>query len=242
MLELREIGMRYGGVKALDGVSFRVEAGEIVGLMGANGAGKTTLFEAIAGNIKPTTGDILLDGRSICGLRPDQTARGGIARTFQIVKPFSGLKVFENVQIAALFGTGGRTQQAARSAAYEALEIAGLGDRAEDLASDLTLSGQKRLEIARAVATGARLLLIDEVMAGLTPTEISQMIEILKSLRLRKQLTLIVIEHVMRALMEISDRIVVLHLGQCIARGTPAEIAADPRVSDVYFGTGGGHA
>jgi branched-chain amino acid transport system ATP-binding protein len=242
MLELREIGMRYGGVKALDGVSFCVEVGEIVGLMGANGAGKTTLFEAIAGNITPTSGDILLDGRSICGLRPDQTARSGIARTFQIVKPFSGLTVFENVQIAALFGTGGRTQQAARSAAYEALEFAGLGGRAEDLASDLTLSGQKRLEIARAVATGARLLLIDEVMAGLTPTEINQMIEILKSLRLRKQLTLIVIEHVMRALMEISDRIIVLHLGQCIARGTPSEIAADSRVSDVYFGTGGADA
>jgi branched-chain amino acid transport system ATP-binding protein len=242
MLELREIGMRYGGVKALDGVNFRVEAGEIVGLMGANGAGKTTLFEAIAGNITPTSGDILLDGRSICGMRPDQTARCGVARTFQIVKPFSGLSVFENVQIAALFGTGGRTHELARSAAHEALEFAGLRDRAEVLAGDLTLSGQKRLEVARAVATGARLLLIDEVMAGLTPTEINQMIEILKSLRLKKQLTLIVIEHVMRALMEISDRIIVLHLGQCIARGTPTEIAADPKVSDIYFGAGAADA
>ena len=242
MLELREIGMRYGGVKALDGVNFRVEAGEIVGLMGANGAGKTTLFEAIAGNTTPTSGDILLDGRSICGMRPDQTARCGVARTFQIVKPFSGLSVFENVQIAALFGTGGRTHELARSAAHEALEFAGLRDRAEVLAGDLTLSGQKRLEVARAVATGARLLLIDEVMAGLTPTEINQMIEILKSLRLKKQLTLIVIEHVMRALMEISDRIIVLHLGQCIARGTPTEIAADPKVSDIYFGAGAADA
>jgi branched-chain amino acid transport system ATP-binding protein len=242
MLELRDIGMRYGGVKALDGVSFRVEAGEIVGLMGANGAGKTTLFEAIAGNVRPTTGDILFEGRSICGLRPDQTARSGIARTFQIVKPFSGLSVFENVLIAALFGVGRRSQQAARSAAEQALEAVGLAGRGGDLASDLTLSGQKRLEIARALATGARLLLVDEVMAGLTPAEINQMVEILRSLRVKKQLTLIIIEHVMRALMEISDRIVVLHLGQCIAQGIPTEIAADPRVSDVYFGSGDGHA
>jgi branched-chain amino acid transport system ATP-binding protein len=236
MLELRHVGMRYGGVTALDGVSFEVRAGEIVGLMGANGAGKTTLFEAIAGNIRPTSGDILLEGVSLLGLRPDQTARRGVARTFQIVKPFAGLSVLENALVAAMFGTGGRTSHAAAVIAKEALAAVGLQDRAKDLAGSLTLSGQKRLEIARAVATGAKLMLIDEVMAGLTPPEVHQMIAVLLSLCREKGMTLVIIEHVMRALMEMSDRIIVLHLGRCIAQGKPAEIAADATVSDVYFG------
>jgi branched-chain amino acid transport system ATP-binding protein len=236
MLELRDLGKRYGGIRALDGVSFVVEAGEIVGLMGANGAGKTTLFELIAGNSRPTSGDVLLEGSSLVGLRPDQIARRGVTRAFQIVRPFSGLSVLENAQIPALFGTRHCKIDAAETAAKEALAAVGLADRARDLASDLTLSGQKRLEIARAIATGARLMLIDEVMAGLTPAEVGEMIAILQALRRERSLTLIVIEHVMRALMQLSDRIVVLHLGRLIAQGTPAEVAANREVSDVYFG------
>jgi branched-chain amino acid transport system ATP-binding protein len=236
MLELRDLGKRYGGIRALDGVSFVVQAGEIVGLMGANGAGKTTLFELIAGNSRPTSGDVLLEGSSLVGLRPDQIARRGVTRAFQIVRPFSGLSVLENAQIAALFGTRDCKIDAAETAAKEALAAVGLADRARDLASDLTLSGQKRLEIARAIATGARLMLIDEVMAGLTPAEVGEMIAILQALRRERSLTLIVIEHVMRALMQLSDRIVVLHLGRLIAQGTPAEVAANREVSDVYFG------
>jgi branched-chain amino acid transport system ATP-binding protein len=242
MLELREVGKRFGGLSALDGVSFRVEAGEIVGLMGANGAGKTTLFELIAGNLMPTNGDVLLDGLSLAGLRPDQVARRGVARVFQIVKPFSGLTVLENTRIAALFGTGGRSMRDAEAAAKSAVSAAGLEQNSDRAASDLTLSGQKRLEIARAVATGARLLLVDEVMAGLTPTEVGEMIEILRALRRERGVTLLVIEHVMRALMQLSVRIVVLHVGRCIAQGLPAEIAANEQVLDVYFGTESGHA
>jgi branched-chain amino acid transport system ATP-binding protein len=242
MLELRDVSKRYGGVRALDGVTFAVRTGEIVGLMGANGAGKTTLFEVIAGNARPTEGDILMEGSSLVGLRPDQVARRGIARAFQIVKPFYGLTVFENAQVAALFGAKALSINTATSAANEALEAVGLAGRAGSLASDLTLSGQKRLEIARTVAAGARLLLIDEVMAGLTPKEVVEMLDILERLRRQKGLTIVVIEHVMRALMQLSDRVVVLHLGKCIAQGTPKEIAANEQVAEIYFGRDGDDA
>jgi branched-chain amino acid transport system ATP-binding protein len=237
MLELRNVTKRYGGVKALDGVSFNVGPREIVGLMGANGAGKTTLFAVIAGNTRPQFGDVTWNGNSLVGLRPDQIARRGIARTFQIVRPFLGLTVVENVATAARFGTHqlNRARQI-NDTALAALKAVRLTDRAEDLASELTLSGQKRLEIARALATGAKLLLLDEVMAGLTPSEVSEMIEIIRSLHDVRGLTMIVIEHVMRALMTLSDRIVVLHLGKRIAEGSPKVIADDPQVTEIYFG------
>jgi branched-chain amino acid transport system ATP-binding protein len=238
MLELRNITKRFGGVTALDDVSFSVGAGEIMGLMGANGAGKTTLFAVIAGNTRPHFGDVVWHGKSLLGLRPDQIARRGIARTFQIVRPFLGLTVLENAAIAARFGTRALSRTSdVNAAAGDALRAVHLLDRADDLASELTLSDQKRLEIARALATGAALLLLDEVMAGLTPTEVREMIEIVRSLRHDRGLTLIVIEHVMRALMTLSDRIVVLHLGRRIAEGSPAAIADDPQVSHVYFGS-----
>lgn len=238
MLELRNVTKRYGGVTALEDVSFSVEPREIVGLMGANGAGKTTLFAVIAGNIRPHFGDVIWNGRSLVGLRPDQIARRGIARTFQIVRPFLGLTAFENVATAARFGAHELSRaNEINAAALAALEAVRLTDRAEDLASELTLSGQKRLEIARALATGAQLLLLDEVMAGLTPSEVAEMIKIIRSLRDVRGLTLIVIEHVMRALMTLSDRIVVLHLGRRIAEGPPKVIADDPQVTDVYFGS-----
>jgi branched-chain amino acid transport system ATP-binding protein len=240
MLEVLKIAKRFGGVTALDDVSFGVSCGEIVGLMGANGAGKTTLFAVIAGNTRPHAGDVIWKGKSLVGLRPDQIARRGIARTFQIVRPFLGLTVFENAATAARFGT--RSLSAAReidAVARDALAAVQLLDRADDMASELTISGQKRLEIARAIATGADLLMLDEVMAGLTPPEIAAMIQILRSLRSDRGLTLLVIEHVMRALMELCDRIVVLHLGRRIAEGLPQEIAKETEVSRVYFGTHG---
>jgi branched-chain amino acid transport system ATP-binding protein len=238
MLELRNISKRFGGVMALDDVTFSVGAGEIVGLMGANGAGKTTLFAVIAGNTRPQSGDVVWRGKSLLGLRPDQIARHGISRTFQVVRPFLGLTVLENASIAARFGarTLNRTSDVS-AAARDALQAVHLLHRADDLASELTLSDQKRLEIARALATGAVLLLLDEVMAGLTPTEVREMIEIIRSLRNDRGLTLIVIEHVMRALMSLSDRIVVLHLGRRIAEGSPSVVADDPQVSQVYFGS-----
>jgi branched-chain amino acid transport system ATP-binding protein len=238
MLDLCNISKRFGGVMALDDVTFSVRAGEIVGLMGANGAGKTTLFAVIAGNTRPQSGDVVWRGKSLVGLRPDQIARHGIARTFQVVRPFLGLTVLENASIAARFGARTLSRIGdVNAAARDALQAVHLMDRSDDLASELTLSDQKRLEIARALATGATLLLLDEVMAGLTPTEVHEMMEIIRSLRNDRGLTLLVIEHVMRALMSLSDRIVVLHLGRRIAEGSPAVIADDPQVSDVYFGS-----
>lgn len=237
LLCVHGVGKTFGGLTALDDVSFDVEAGRIVGVMGANGAGKTTLFSLIAGNEQPNAGDIRLDGRSLLGLRPDQICRLGVARTFQIVKPFPALTVLENLRTAAMFGKAQHRNAAqADAASRPVLDDLGLADVADRLASTLTLSGQKRLEIARAIATGAQLVLLDEVMAGLTPTEVAQMLETLRRLQAARGLTLLVIEHVMRALMELCSQIVVLHHGQLIAQGTPAQIGADRTVLSVYFG------
>ena len=238
MLSVQGLGKRFGGLVALHDVSFEVARGETVGVMGANGAGKTTLFSLIAGNAKPSAGRIALDGRPIAGLSPDRVCRLGVGRTFQIVKPFAALTVRENLRTAAMFG-----RAAAKSAAEAdrqtapVLDALGLADAADRPASTLTLSGQKRLEIARAVATGAELVLLDEVMAGLTPTEVQQMLATLRRLRESRGLTLLVIEHVMRALMELCTRIVVLHHGERIATGTPDEIGADPQVLAAYLGS-----
>ena len=237
LLCVHGVGKTFGGLTALDDVSFDVEAGRIVGVMGANGAGKTTLFSLIAGNEQPTAGDIRLDGRSLLGLRPDQICRLGVARTFQIVKPFPALTVLENLRTAAMFGKAQHRSAAQADAASRlVLDDLGLADVADRLASTLTLSGQKRLEIARAIATGAQLVLLDEVMAGLTPTEVAQMLETLRRMQAARGLTLLVIEHVMRALMELCSQIVVLHHGQLIAQGTPAQIGANRTVLSVYFG------
>lgn len=238
-LSVRGLSKRFGGLTALDDVSFDVEPGTIVGVMGANGAGKTTLFSLLAGNTRPSAGDIVFEGRSIVGLRPDQVCRLGVARTFQIVKPFPALSVLENLRTAALFGHAQhRRFDRADEASRRVLDEVGLDAVADRPASTLTLSGQKRLEIARAIATGARLVLLDEVMAGLTPTEVAQMLGTLRALQATRGLTLLVIEHVLRALMELCSRIVVLHHGQLIATGTPQEVGREERVLAVYFGTG----
>jgi branched-chain amino acid transport system ATP-binding protein len=237
LLSVQDVGKRFGGLVALQGVRFDVPQGSIVGVMGANGAGKTTLFSLIAGNARPTEGDILLRGRSIVGWSPDRICRLGVARTFQIVKPFAGLTVRENLRTAAMFGKAGHRTAADADAANEAvLHEVGLQPVADRPAGTLTLSGQKRLEIARAIATGAELVLLDEVMAGLTPTEVMHMLDTLRTLHGSRGLTLLVIEHVMRALMELCARIVVLHHGQLITQGAPEAIRSDERVHKVYFG------
>ena len=237
LLSVRGLGKTYGGLVALHNVSFDVGEGQIVGVMGANGAGKTTLFSLIAGNARPTAGQIHFEGKPIVGLRADQICRRGVARTFQIVKPFPMLTVLENLRTAAMFGKARiLDMDEADAASRLVLQEVGLAPMADHLASTLTLSGQKRLEIARAVATGARLIMLDEVMAGLTPTEVAQMLQTLRHLQATRGFTLLVIEHVMRALMALCGHIVVLHHGELIAQGKPEEIASNPAVLSVYFG------
>jgi branched-chain amino acid transport system ATP-binding protein len=240
LLSVDAVGKRFGGLTALENVSFELDAGCIVGIMGANGAGKTTLFSLIAGNARPSTGDIRFAGQSLVGLRPDQICRMGVARTFQIVKPFPALTVLENLRTAGMFGKAGlRTARDADAASLKVLDEIGLADVAQRPASTLTLAGQKRLEVARAIATGAQLILLDEVMAGLTPVEVAAMLDTLRRVRASRGLTLLVIEHVMRALMELCSRIVVLHHGRLIAQGEPQEIGRNEKVLSVYFGVSG---
>jgi branched-chain amino acid transport system ATP-binding protein len=238
LLRLDSVGKRFGGVTALADVSFDVAPGEILGLMGANGAGKTTLFSLIGGTTRPSAGAIWFDGTRIDGLRPHRVARLGIGRTFQIVRPFGALSVLDNLVVAALHGHArAASHAAARAQALALLDEVGLADRAGRPAATLTLAGRKRLEMARALATGPRLLLLDEVLAGLTPNEVAEALALIRALHGRHRLTLIVIEHVMRALMRLCGRIVVLHHGVKIAEGAPQQIAEDKRVAEAYFGT-----
>ena len=238
LLRLDNVGKSYGGVAALRGVSFTVAGGEIVGLMGANGAGKTTAFSLIAGTQRPTPGEIWFDGARIDRKPPYAAARLGVARTFQIVRPFGGLRVIDNLVVAAMYGHAReRSRSAAEDRAREILSEVGLGRDLERRAETLTLAGRKRLEIARAVATDPRLLLLDEVLAGLTATEVAEALDIIRTVHRRRNLTLVVIEHVMRALTQLCQRIVVLHHGEKIAEGSPAEIVADQRVIACYLGT-----
>jgi branched-chain amino acid transport system ATP-binding protein len=237
LLALERVGKSFGGIQALRDISFEVEADAIVGIMGANGAGKTTLFSLVAGHERASDGEIVFDGRRLRGLRPHEICRLGVARTFQIVRPFGGLTVEDNVGTAAWFGADpAPSRAAAAKRARELLALVGLAERAHALAETLTLSGQKRLELARAVATGGKLLLLDEIMAGLTPTEVAEMLAIVQRLHAERRLTILIIEHVMKALMQLARRIIVLHHGELIATGTPAEISADPRVHECYFG------
>jgi len=237
LLQVKGVSRRFGGIRALNDISFDMQAGEIVGLMGANGAGNTTLFSLIAGNVAPSAGEIWFDNNRIDGLAPHQVNRLGIARTFQIVRPFANMTVLENIAVGALYGRG-RTmsQHRARERCMQILEEVGLADRADMLASALTLAGRKRLEVARALATEPRLLLLDEVLAGLNATEARDALDLLRRLRASRSLSIVVIEHVMKALMQLSERIIVLHDGQKVMEGVPAEVANDPRVIKAYLG------
>ncbi len=238
LLRLENVGKSYGGVHALRGLSFEVGEGEIVGLMGANGAGKTTAFSLIAGTQRLSNGEIWFDGRRVDGRPAYATARAGIARTFQIVRPLSGLRVIDNLVVAALYGHARvRSRSAAEDRAWTILDEVGLLREANRLAETLTLAGRKRLEVARAVATGPKLLLLDEVLAGLTASEVAAALQMIRELHTRRKLTIVVIEHVMRALTQLSHRIVVLHHGEKIAEGSPTEILTDQRVIEAYLGT-----
>jgi branched-chain amino acid transport system ATP-binding protein len=213
-----------------------VDQGQVVGLIGPNGAGKTTLFNLISGALVPDAGEIRYKGQKITGSKPHQICRGGVARTFQSVKVFANMPVLENVLLGALFGksTGVSSADAAREAA-ELLEFVGLSAMRATPAKDLILANQKRLEVARALATKPELLLLDELMAGLNPTEVAQAMEMVTRIR-EKGITIFMIEHVMKAIMSVCDRIMVLHHGEKIAEGTPQEIATSRTVVEVYLG------
>jgi branched-chain amino acid transport system ATP-binding protein len=235
LLEVEAVSKSFRGLKAVDGVSFSVPRGGIVGLIGPNGAGKTTLFNLIAGVFAPDRGRIRLDGADITGLRPDAACRAGIGRTFQIVRPFPALTVLQNVAIGA-FRVKHSLVEAERLA-LAILERLGLAGKAHDEARSLTLADRKRLETARALATGPKLLLLDEVMAGLRPTEVDAMVESVAALARETGVAILLTEHVMRAVMALSQHIVVVHHGQKICEGAPAEVARDPNVLASYLGS-----
>ncbi len=234
LLEVRGLSKSFRGLKAVSQVSFDVPQGEIVALIGPNGAGKTTCFNMIAGAFPPSEGTIRLAGRDITGLRADQICRAGIGRTFQIVKPFAGLTVHENVTVGALNAFADLAD--ARAKAAEVLQLLGLWAKRDQPASSLTLPDRKRLEVARALGTGPQLLLLDEVMAGLRPTETDQMVAVFRQLNEKTGLTILLIEHVMRAVMALARHIVVLHHGETIAMGEPDAVVRDQAVLDVYLG------
>jgi len=236
ILEGKNLTKHFGGLAAVHQVDFDIHEGEVVGLIGPNGAGKTTLFNLISGSLPTTGGEVRYKGKKITGLKPDQICKRGIARTFQSAKLFAGMSVFENVLAASLFGTK-RTisvPDAEREAA-ELLEFVELSPVREMLARDLAIAHRKRLEVARALATKPDLLMFDEVMAGLNPTEVAQAMELITKIR-EKGITIFMIEHVMKAIMNVCDRIIVLHHGSKIAEGTPEEIATSRTVIEVYLG------
>ena len=234
VLEVRGLSKSFRGLRAVSNASFEVARGGISALIGPNGAGKTTCFNVIAGVYRPDSGSILFDGNLIHGLRPDQVCGAGIGRTFQIVKPFGGLSVLDNVVVGALERTP--HVSAAKKHAAEIIEKLGLGPKLSLPASSLTLPDRKRLEVARALATRPKLLLLDEVMAGLRPTECDQMVEVFREINRSDGLTILLIEHVMRAVMALAQQVIVLNHGEIIARGTPAEVVRDPAVLECYLG------
>ncbi len=235
MLEVRDISKAFGGLKAVDHASLDVRQGEIVGLIGPNGAGKTTLFATIAGFHRPDAGTVAFDGKAITGLAPHRICAAGMVRTFQITQPFAGISVRENIMVGAYFRTADR-----RLAAREAEAVAamvGMADQLDRRGADLTVAGRKRLELARALATAPRLLLLDEVMAGLNPTEIVEIVGVIEDIR-ASGVTILLIEHVMQAVTSLAERVYVLNQGRMIAEGTPAAIAENPQVVEAYLGPG----
>ena len=234
VLVVRDLSKRFGGLQAVQDVSFSVAENETVALLGPNGAGKTTSFNLITGFQRPDKGSVMAFGREISGLRPHKVCALGVARTFQVAKPFGAMTVLSNVMTGAFLH--GKSISAATEKAKEAIEFVGLTTREQTAARDLTTIDQRRLEMARALATQPKLLLLDEVMAGLNPSEINQAVELVRKLS-KRGLTIVIVEHVMRAIMAVADRMVVLDHGQKIAEGKPNEVVANPEVIRAYLGS-----
>jgi branched-chain amino acid transport system ATP-binding protein len=237
LLRAEGLVKRFGGLAAVDGVNLALAEGEILGVIGPNGAGKTTLFGLVSGSIPPTAGRVWLEERLISGLPAHRVVQAGVARTHQLVRPFANLTVLENVTVAAIAGAR-RTGARVRALAEEVVRVAALEERAQDYPASLTLAGRKRLELARALATRPRVLLLDEVIAGVNPAEAKRLGALIRDLRDRLGVSIVMIEHVMPAVMSLSDRVLVLDHGRRIAEGSPAAVAVDPAVVEAYLGRG----
>ena len=235
LLSVIGLGKKFGGLQAVQDLDLTLNEGEILGLIGPNGAGKSTVFNLINGVFPPDAGRVLLEGREITGEPPYRVARYGLARAHQIVQPLLGMSVLDNCTVGACFGRENLPLHRAREVAREVAQAVGLGDRLDTLASTLTTAGKKRLELARALSARPRVLLLDEVLAGLNPTESEHMVHTLRRIR-ESGIAILMIEHIMRAVMSLSDRIVVLNLGRKLAEGTPQEIANNPEVIVAYLG------
>jgi branched-chain amino acid transport system ATP-binding protein len=236
LLDVRNVSKRFGGVTALNGISFHVEHGEVLGLIGPNGAGKSTLFNVISGLLPPTGGEIVLGGRALAGMRPDQVSALGAVRTFQSASLLVGMSVWDNVHVASLFRSGhARAAEDASACTARAIAYCGLQSRIHAAAESLTIGEQKRVEIARCIATAPRLVMTDEILAGLNPADSESILEMLLGLK-KQGMSLIFVEHDVRSVMRISDRVVVIAQGRKLTEGRPQEVARDPQVIEVYLG------